>query len=546
MKKLLYIILLLPLWVNAQTNGTIQKTSATGTIRGSFGSLGLDTLPRVTGALVDGYILKYHAATNKWYASPDASGSLYIQNQHASKQTASAWVDSLQAQKFRSGTAPFYNKANFVVKQAITNHAFYGYIDDSDIVWNTDSVRGHASYLSSIDLSGTGTGDHHHAFQASDNYTGSDSLVNMSAFLSGQGHTGTGVLMNAKAFDGTTDISGSGYIGNNYGLFLGNRTRGTLSNYQIFTQGTAPSLFGGRITLQEGLYLTGGSINLSGINAAKIIGGGVTTAIRNDVDGLDMLSFNNSTTNATFNGTVTLADEVYSSSWNGKLEAPTKNAIWDAGFLTSASGVTSITGTTNQITASASTGAVTLGLPSTITGLTSVSSTGFTGALTGNASTATALQTARTIGTLTGDITSAGSAFDGTANNTNATTLATVNANVGSFGTATQSPTLTVNGKGLITAVSNTTITPAVGSITGLGTGVGTALAVNTGSAGSVVVNGGDLGTPSSGVATNLTGTASGLTAGNVTTNANLTGAITSSGNATSLGHSLRLTYRLH
>ena len=71
MKKLLYIILLLPLWVNAQTNGTIQKTSATGTIRGSFGALGLDTLPRVTGALVDGYILKYHAATNKWYASPD-------------------------------------------------------------------------------------------------------------------------------------------------------------------------------------------------------------------------------------------------------------------------------------------------------------------------------------------------------------------------------------------------------------------------------------------------------------------------------------------
>lgn len=44
------------------------------------------------------------------------------------------------------------------------------------------------------------------------------------------------------------------------------------------------------------------------------------------------------------------------------------------------------------------------------------------------------------------------------------------------------------------------------------------------------------LGTPASGTATNLTGTASGLTAGTVTTNANLTGAITSSGNATSLG----------
>jgi hypothetical protein len=37
-------------------------------------------------------------------------------------------------------------------------------------------------------------------------------------------------------------------------------------------------------------------------------------------------------------------------------------------------------------------------------------------------------------------------------------------------------------------------------------------------------------------VGTNITGTASGLTAGNVTTNANLTGAVTSVGNATSLG----------
>lgn len=43
------------------------------------------------------------------------------------------------------------------------------------------------------------------------------------------------------------------------------------------------------------------------------------------------------------------------------------------------------------------------------------------------------------------------------------------------------------------------------------------------------------LGTPASGVATNFTGTAAGLTAGNVTTNANLTGDITSVGNATTL-----------
>ena len=51
-----------------------------------------------------------------------------------------------------------------------------------------------------------------------------------------------------------------------------------------------------------------------------------------------------------------------------------------------------------------------------------------------------------------------------------------------------------------------------------------------------LLVSDGALGTPSSGVATNLTGTAAGLTAGNVTTNADLTGDVTSVGNATTIG----------
>lgn len=95
---------------------------------------------------------------------------------------------------------------------------------------------------------------------------------------------------------------------------------------------------------------------------------------------------------------------------------------------------------------------------------------------------------------------------DATLASTGAVTLATVNGNVGTFGSATQASVVTVNAKGLVTAASNATVTPAVGSITGLGTGVATALAVNVGSAGAPVVNGGALGTPSSGVATNLTG----------------------------------------
>jgi hypothetical protein len=59
---------------------------------------------------------------------------------------------------------------------------------------------------------------------------------------------------------------------------------------------------------------------------------------------------------------------------------------------------------------------------------------------------------------LTGDATTSAGAC--------ATTLATVNSNVGTFGSATKSTTQTVNAKGLTTAISEQTVTPALTSIT--------------------------------------------------------------------------------
>jgi hypothetical protein len=45
------------------------------------------------------------------------------------------------------------------------------------------------------------------------------------------------------------------------------------------------------------------------------------------------------------------------------------------------------------------------------------------------------------------------------------------------YGSATQTPVFTTNAQGQVSSVTNTTITPAIGSVTGLGTGVSTFLA---------------------------------------------------------------------
>jgi len=104
------------------------------------------------------------------------------------------------------------------------------------------------------------------------------------------------------------------------------------------------------------------------------------------------------------------------------------------------------------------------GTVTSVTGLTSLSATNLSGALTGNASTATALATGRTIST-TGDMTYTSGSFDGSASVTGTATLTNTTVAAGSYGSSTAIPTFTVDSKGRLTTASTVGITAGVSSL---------------------------------------------------------------------------------
>ena len=148
-----------------------------------------------------------------------------------------------------------------------------------------------------------------------------------------------------------------------------------------------------------------------------------------------------------------------------------------------------------------------------------------TGALTGNASTATTLATTRNF-SVSGDITAPKVAFNGSAVVGLVSTLATVNSNVGNFGTTTAIPVITVNAKGLVTAVS----TAAIVTSWNLDADTGTTNAVAGGE--TLTLAGG------TGVATTVSGNTVTFAIGQaVATNSNVTFGTIACGNITTTGY---------
>lgn len=112
------------------------------------------------------------------------------------------------------------------------------------------------------------------------------------------------------------------------------------------------------------------------------------------------------------------------------------------------------------------------------------------GALSGNATSADKFSTARDL-SLTGDATATLASFDGSANVSATLTLATVNSNVGTYGTSTAVPAITVNAKGLITGVSTNNIPTATSSVLGLASFDSTNFTVTAGAVTVATIDGG-------------------------------------------------------
>ena len=242
--------------------------------------------------------------------------------------------------------------------------------------------------------------------------------------------------------------------GNVTGNVTGNTSGTALSVTQaaqtaITSVGTLTALQVDNLNLNGNTFsATTGAVNITPAAGSAIVLDGTINVDAGVVTGAT------SVTSTAFVGTLSTVSQPNITSVGTLTALQVDNLNLNGNVLSSTSGNLSITPVSGSTIVLDGTIIVDAGI---VTGATSITSTSFVGALTGNADTATTLATARNF-SASGDLTAPNVSFNGGGAVDLVTTLATVNSNVGQFGTTTAIPVVTVNAKGLVTAVSTAAI----------------------------------------------------------------------------------------
>jgi hypothetical protein len=275
-------------------------------------------------------------------------------------------------------------------------------------------------------------------------------------------------------------------------------------------------------------YTTNGNLNITPHTGSAIVLDGTISVDAGVVTGATSI------TSTAFVGTLSTAAQANVTSVGNLTALQVDNLNLDGNTFTSTTGALRITPAAGSAIVLDGTISVDAGV---VTGATSVTSTSFVGALTGNATTATTLAAARNF-SASGDLTAPNVSFNGGGAVDLVTTLATVNSNVGSFGGTTAIPVLTVNAKGLVTAASTVAISSTLDIAADTGTDNGVLVGTDT-----LTVSGG------TGVATSVSGdtitidigqavaTTSNVTFNNVTVDGTLTSDDITAATMTASGH---------
>jgi hypothetical protein len=170
-----------------------------------------------------------------------------------------------------SGSAAAYPLASYHVNKTATAHANYGVLDSTiyDYTANTDPLVGSASYNDNTTTLGTspvtaGIVDHHYSFQSYPHITSNVGLDKLCSFFS-QLDVQMGTVLNAWGAN-ISNPTGAGSISNLIGLRIEPLTRGAnsnigayigpvsgaVTNWQLYSAGTAKSYFGGPVEYGNG------------------------------------------------------------------------------------------------------------------------------------------------------------------------------------------------------------------------------------------------------------------------------------------------------